>query len=137
MAMQSERTCWAEGTGLDEPTVEALTEICEEARERGIETYLPPGDVWGAWAIALEDAGAPDLAARVTALEMEDPTAITDEQIEALRTEALAAGDEEQAMYCERALSGDESARALCEQAISYTRAEAAYQARLDERAGD
>ena len=74
--MPSERTCWAEGQGIDDTTVEALTLIVEEARERGLGAdvlYLPPGDVWGAWSIALEDAGAPDLAARVTALEMEIP----------------------------------------------------------------
>lgn len=45
-------------------------------------------------------------------------TQITDAQIEALRTEAGAAGDSGQVAICDRALDGNESARAECARVI-------------------
>ena len=72
MALASERTCWAEGMGLSEEEVEALTLVSEEAgrRERaagGVASgalLLAPYDV-DAWPTALEERGWLDLAARV------------------------------------------------------------------------
>lgn len=46
-------------------------------------------------------------------------TQITDAQIEALRTEAGAAGDSAQVAICDRAREGDESARAECARVIA------------------
>lgn len=43
---------------------------------------------------------------------------ITDEQIEALCSEAASAGDLEQVAICERALDGDEAARHECVRVI-------------------
>lgn len=48
---------------------------------------------------------------------------ITDAQIEALRTEAAAAGDDAQVALCDAALAGDETARARCERAIHAAQA--------------
>lgn len=42
------------------------------------------------------------------------PALVTDEQIEALRDEAGAAGDDAQIAICDSALSGDRAARAEC-----------------------
>jgi hypothetical protein len=74
--MDSARTAWAEGTGLDAETIEALTVIAEEAFRRAQmdETraelpLLPPGDVWNAWAPELDAFGYDDLADRVRALD--------------------------------------------------------------------
>lgn len=46
------------------------------------------------------------------------PAEVTDEQIEALRTEAGEAGDLEQVALCDRAIDGDADARAKCERVI-------------------
>ncbi len=43
----------------------------------------------------------------------------TDAQIEALRTEAGAAGDADQVAICDRALDGDSEARELCAKALA------------------
>lgn len=43
---------------------------------------------------------------------------ITDEQIEALRVEAGAAGDTDQVTICDRVLAGDPEARAECARVI-------------------
>jgi hypothetical protein len=64
MAMASERTVWAEGLGYTDEQVEALTLISDEAKTRGFEGALPPGDPTG-WACALDAAELPDLAQRV------------------------------------------------------------------------
>lgn len=48
---------------------------------------------------------------------------ITDEQIEALRTEAGEHGDLAQVELCDAALGGDEAARARCERAIRAAQA--------------
>lgn len=76
MAMDSARTCWAEGMGLSEENVEALTLISEEASRRAMANedraevpVLPPGDVWGAWPSELKSFGYHDLADRVRALD--------------------------------------------------------------------
>jgi hypothetical protein len=69
VSMASERTCWAEGQGLSEEIVEALTLIAEAAGRRGIDAELPPGDVWS-WSAILSEAGATDLADRVTAIRV-------------------------------------------------------------------
>jgi hypothetical protein len=50
-------------------------------------------------------------------------TTITDEQIEALRTEAMAAGDAEQVAICDRASTGDEPSRVECARVIAAARA--------------
>jgi hypothetical protein len=50
---------------------------------------------------------------------------ITDEQIEALSTEAGAAGDLEQVAICRHALAGDERAKAECVRAIRDAEARA------------
>lgn len=50
---------------------------------------------------------------------------ITDEQIEALSTEAASAGDLEQVAICERALAGDDAARAECALVIGDAAAQA------------
>lgn len=74
--MDSARTAWAEGTGLDAETIEALTLISEEAARRAVDEgipespMLPPGDVWNAWAPELDSFGYEDLADRVRALEV-------------------------------------------------------------------
>lgn len=55
---RSERTCWAEGLGLDESAIGALTLIAEEATDRSRRSlFLDPRDVWSAWPPALEEAG--------------------------------------------------------------------------------
>ena len=69
-ALASERTCWAEGMGLSDLQVEALTLISEEAAERGLDVDLSPHDVWATWPIALFLAGAADLADRVREIEV-------------------------------------------------------------------
>lgn len=69
MTMDHARTCWAEGTGLDDDTVESLTEIAEEAQRRGLEVDLDPRDVWSTWPAELAHAGADDLADRVREIE--------------------------------------------------------------------
>lgn len=74
-ALASERTCWAEGTGLLPADVDALTLVSEEAKRRGLEVDLDPTDVWSTWAAALEEAGAPDLAARVLEIERQAESA--------------------------------------------------------------
>jgi len=73
MALASERTCWAEGLGLTEEQIEALTLIGEEAAARNTSRYLDlnPRDVWGAWPPALREAGLADLAERVERLGAE------------------------------------------------------------------
>lgn len=48
---------------------------------------------------------------------------ITDEQIEALRLEAVTAGDDEQEALCRRALGGDVAARQACLEAIQAAEA--------------
>lgn len=79
--MDSARTAWAEGMGLPEEQIEALTLVSEEAtRQRdyaiagtgghGAQTalvanlHLPPGDV-DEWPAILEEAGLDELAERV------------------------------------------------------------------------
>jgi hypothetical protein len=52
-------------------------------------------------------------------------TTITDEQIEALSTEAGSAGDLDQVAICDRALRGDESAKAECVRVIRDAEAQA------------
>lgn len=44
---------------------------------------------------------------------------VTNEQIDALRTEAGTAGDAAQVALCERALAGDEEAREECARVIA------------------
>lgn len=44
---------------------------------------------------------------------------VTNEQIDALRTEAGTAGDTAQVALCERALAGDEEAREECARVIA------------------
>lgn len=44
---------------------------------------------------------------------------ITETEIDALRTEAAAAGDTAMVAICDLALEGDEDARAKCEDAVS------------------
>jgi len=46
-------------------------------------------------------------------------TTITNEQIEALRAEAIAHGDTAMAGVCDRALEGDDDARAECAEVIA------------------
>ena len=52
-----------------------------------------------------------------------EPTPTT-EQIEALRSEAGAAGDREQVQVCDRALAGDEVAIAECARVIRAAQAQ-------------
>lgn len=47
---------------------------------------------------------------------------VTDEQVDALLSEAEAAGDDAQADLCRRALDGDESARIACAEVIETAR---------------
>lgn len=67
--MEHERTAWAEGLGLAEETVEALTLISEESARRAGEQRpeLDPRDLYS-WSSALADAGQRDLAERVDRL---------------------------------------------------------------------
>jgi hypothetical protein len=51
------------------------------------------------------------------------PITVTDEQIEALRVEAGAAGDLDMAMICQTALDGDATARAECARVIADAQA--------------
>lgn len=69
--MAPERTCWAEGVGLTQEQIEALTLISEEVKARGLEVGLDPRDVWAAWPPALSEVGAVDLADRVRQIEAE------------------------------------------------------------------
>jgi len=62
--MEAERTAWAEDTGLDDATIEALTLVAEEASARGLEVFLDPRDPFSEWPPELEGAGAQDLAER-------------------------------------------------------------------------
>lgn len=64
MTMASEQTVWAEGLGYTDAQVEALTIIADEAKARGFEGALPPGDP-SEWACALDAAELADLAQRV------------------------------------------------------------------------
>lgn len=73
MSMDSARTVWAEDSNLDADTVEALTEIAEEARARGLEVDLGPRDVFSGWPIELELVGADDLAERVREIDAHRP----------------------------------------------------------------
>ena len=57
---------------------------------------------------------------------------ITDEQIEQLQSEAIAAGDHAQTAICSVALEGDRHARAECARFIRDARDEADYQAALE-----
>lgn len=52
------------------------------------------------------------------------PETITDEQIEALRAEAGAAGDLAQVAICDRAIDGDMQARAECARVIADAQAQ-------------
>lgn len=54
-----------------------------------------------------------------------EATMVTDEQIEALRSEAGVAGDLAQVAVCDRALDGDEAARRECQRVIDEARANA------------
>lgn len=47
------------------------------------------------------------------------PALVTDEQIDALRDEAGAAGDDAQVAICDRAIAGDDDARAECHRVIA------------------
>lgn len=49
---------------------------------------------------------------------------VTKNQIQALRTEAGAAGDLKQVAICDRALDGDEAARAECARVIADAEAQ-------------
>jgi hypothetical protein len=52
-----------------------------------------------------------------------DADTITEDHIRALRDEAKAAGDKEQAAVCDAALAGDDDARDACAEAINAARA--------------
>jgi len=58
---------------------------------------------------------------------------ITDEQIEALETEAAMHGDTLTESLCARALEGDQDARREVAEIIAYARNEAAYQDGIDD----
>lgn len=70
LGIRSERTAWAEGMGLGDALVDALTLIAEESARRlgDARPELPPGDVRSEWPQRLEAAGQQDLADHVRAL---------------------------------------------------------------------
>jgi len=71
MAMASERTVWAEGMQLSDELIESLTSIAEESERRFGEfrPELDPRDIFGSWPVALDVAGAHDLAQLVRSLD--------------------------------------------------------------------
>lgn len=99
--------------GLDatDHEVVVLKEGPQSERER--ERYRPDAKLFGIRAMPGAHC-APDVR----------PSAVTDEQIKALREEALAAGDHAQAAICDHALDGDANARAECARVIAHATAQ-------------
>lgn len=58
---------WPEAAGLSEEQVAALDAACLEAESRGLDVFLPVGNL-SECANALDEAGAEDLAARIRAV---------------------------------------------------------------------